>query len=207
MPSTGDRHRAHVAQHPSCPQSLAQRARGHPGCWAQAAACPPSLLVCEAETEAWPSVSLQQPGQARSYVQFTTEGWRCGQGPGRARPRLCSAALQRPLELVPRQVLPDGGLGAGGVSQLPPDHLWGVGCQRRAYPSTLLPCSAKLPTSLSQWEGKRRLQEAWRGGGPWCAHFCARVACSRSLSRRQHPHRPDSSPDNPLPCWLQRGDR
>lgn len=33
------------------------------------------------------------------------------------------AALQRPLELVPRQVLPDGGLGAGCVSQFSPDHL------------------------------------------------------------------------------------
>lgn len=32
-------------------------------------------------------------------------------------------ALQRPLELVTRQVLPDGGLGAGCVSQFPPDHL------------------------------------------------------------------------------------
>lgn len=34
-----------------------------------------------------------------------------------------ATALQRPLELVPRQVLPDGGLGAGGISQFPPDHL------------------------------------------------------------------------------------
>lgn len=32
-------------------------------------------------------------------------------------------ALQRPLELVPRQVLPDGGLGAGGISQFSPDHV------------------------------------------------------------------------------------
>lgn len=32
-------------------------------------------------------------------------------------------ALQRPLELVPRQVLPDGGLGAGRILQFSPDHL------------------------------------------------------------------------------------
>lgn len=39
------------------------------------------------------------------------------------RPACPPTGLQRALELVSRQVLPDGGLGAGGVPKLPPDHL------------------------------------------------------------------------------------
>lgn len=54
------------------------------------------------------------------------------------------AALQRPLELVPRQVLPDGGLGAGRVPQLPPDHLW---ARVRAGERTWALGSAESPAS------------------------------------------------------------
>lgn len=43
--------------------------------------------------------------------------------PGRDSPCPWRKGLQRPLELVPRQVLPDGGLGAGGIPQFSPDHL------------------------------------------------------------------------------------
>jgi hypothetical protein len=77
-------------------------------------------------------------------------------------------ALQRPLELVTRQVLPDGGLGAGSISQFPPDHLWGgVNDEWKAHPSLpaglthLLPDqSAKSPVSLVPWsqEGKLRAE-------------------------------------------------
>lgn len=43
--------------------------------------------------------------------------------PGRDSPCPWRKGLQRPLELVPRQVLPDGGLGAGSIPQFSPDHL------------------------------------------------------------------------------------
>lgn len=60
------------------------------------------------------------------------------------------AALQRPFELVPREVLPDGGLGAGGISQFPPDHLWGgrgCCCEGKAHPKPPLgACGHKLPS-------------------------------------------------------------
>lgn len=59
------------------------------------------------------------------------------------------AALQRPFELVPREVLPDGGLGAGGISQFPPDHLWGGGgrCEGKAHPEPPLgACGHRLPS-------------------------------------------------------------
>ena len=86
------------------------------------------------------------------------------------------AALQRPFELVPREVLPDGGLGAGGISQFPPDHLWGGrGAAVRGRPSPSRPWGP-VGTDCPVAQDRLRPPEPWgregaqrRPSGPVCA--------------------------------------
>lgn len=81
--------------------------------------------------------------------------------PGRDSPCPWRKGLQRPLELVPRQVLPDGGLGAGGIPQFSPDHLGqrgGVsGAPRPPEPTaaTHVPPRAPRPQSPEARRGQR----------------------------------------------------
>lgn len=79
-----------------------------------------------------------RPRQAASYVQCTTEKGAGSSAPGPS-PRPRGSGLQRPFELVPREMLPDGGLGAGSISQFPPDHLWGGGGTVRGRPAPSRP--------------------------------------------------------------------
>lgn len=101
----------------------------------------PRLLVCERwELEAQPAVRGGHGRQRPMYNSSQKKTVARPQGlplplrtPDRDSPHPRRKGLQRPLELVPRQVLPDGGLGAGGIPQFSPDHLraegrheWGV---------------------------------------------------------------------------------
>lgn len=84
--------------------------------WAQV------LLLCAPSSPQGPCVKApkaRELGPRLSYVQVTEEGALLEP----PRPACPPTGLQRALELVSRQVLPDGGLGAGSVPKLPPDHL------------------------------------------------------------------------------------
>lgn len=103
----------------------------------------PGLLVCE-EGGGGPAVRVldpRQPGHGRQRPMYNSPQKKktgaCG-SPGRPAGPVHihgGAALQGSLELVPRQVLPDGGLGAGRIPQFSPDHLrTGASCEQKAHP-------------------------------------------------------------------------
>lgn len=95
----------------------------------------PAVLVSERREGLRPG---SQAATGSVYVQCTTEKGASGSAPGPS-PRPQGSGLQRPFELVPREMLPDGGLGAGGISQFPPDHLWGGGGTVRGRPAPRRP--------------------------------------------------------------------
>lgn len=127
-------------------------------------------------------------------------------------------ALQRPLELVPRQVLPDGGLGAGGISQFSPDHLWG-GARHKwsAHPKPThwpvhTPCLIALQKHpCPQTHGARkgnRPHEAWRHSDQVCMSTLTTMPAILSRSPRgcrlgsqlsSGAHRPRRGVQNTLP--------
>lgn len=99
-------------------------------------------------------------------------------------------ALQRPFELVSRQVLPDGGLGAGGISQFSPDHLWGgASCEWRAHPKPAQgPVRTDCPIAL-QNHLRPESHGARRGHGG-----CVRPRDPQSTSLHVHPSQPHLPP-------------
>lgn len=93
----------------------------------QPAASRPPVCWCVRGDRRGPGHGRQRPMYNSSQEKKTVarpEGLLLPLGtPGRDSPCPWRKGLQRPLELVPRQVLPDGGLGAGGIPQFSPDHL------------------------------------------------------------------------------------
>lgn len=82
--------------------------------------------------------------------------------PGRDSPCPWRKGLQRPLELVPRQVLPDGGLGAGGIPQFSPDHLG----QRGGVSGAPRPPEPTAATHVPPHAPRPQIPEARRGQRP-----------------------------------------
>lgn len=131
----------------------------------QPAASRPPVCWCVRGDRRGPGHGRQRPMYNSSQEKKTVarpEGLLLPLGtPGRDSPCPWRKGLQRPLELVPRQVLPDGGLGAGGIPQFSPDHLGqrgGVsGAPRPPEPTaaTHVPPRAPRPQSPEARRGQR----------------------------------------------------